>query len=286
MRNVRILRIMSRETEFSVPDAFKALRERANLSLQELAKAIGYAGASSIQRYESAEYSKDTIDIGLAAKVAKALVGKGEPPITANEVWILARPDLRPSAGIISSFDPDAPEIEYADPVDEIAPEGATYSREHWQPKINGAIPEIDVKLGAGEGIVGEIINLPVGAETVSGHRVVAEWLIPGDYLRNELKVAVNHTLIEEIVGDSMFPTYSPGDRVIIDLTQNRLSTDTVYSISDGMSEPQIKRLQRVPFTDPPRVKIISDNQNLETFEVDLERVHIIGRICGHLSRR
>jgi phage repressor protein C with HTH and peptisase S24 domain len=83
-----------------------------------------------------------------------------------------------------------------------------------------------------------------------------------------------------------MQPTYMPGDRVIVDLSQSQMATDTVYAISDGYSEPQIKRLQRVPFTQPSQVKIISDNPSLETFTVELARLTIIGRICGHIARK
>lgn len=206
--------------------------------------------------------------------------------VSADDLMLNRPPRTKPSIRLVSSYDPDAPSDTIDDEPDDVASRAAAYTREHWKPQIDGAIPEIDVKLGAGHGIVGDTINLPVGGGSVSGHRVVAEWLIPGEYLRNELKVSIKDTLIEEIIGDSMSPTYAPGDRVIIDLTQNRLSTDTVYSISDGVGEPQIKRLQRVPFSDPPLVRIISDNPNLVTDTVELDRVHIIGRICGHLSRR
>lgn len=187
--------------------------------------------------------------------------------------------DASKGVRLVSSFDPDADES--GDEVD--AP---SYSREHWVPAIDGALPEVDTKLGAGSGVVGHTINLPVGAETVSGHPVVAEWLIPLSYLRNEAKASPNHTLVMEVIGDSMQPTYSPGDRVLVDLSQNAMSTDTVYAISDGQSEPQIKRLQRVPFSDPVEVRIISDNPNLERFTVELDRLTIIGRIVGHIARK
>jgi phage repressor protein C with HTH and peptisase S24 domain len=140
--------------------------------------------------------------------------------------------------------------------------------------------------LGAGSGAVGEVINLPVGPGNISGHRVVAQWVIPPEYLRSELKSSELVSVIAEIIGDSMSPTYFPGDRVIIDLSQTKMTTDTVYAISDGLTEPQIKRLQRVPFSDPPQVIIISDNPNLERFTVDLERITIIGRIVGHIARK
>jgi len=259
-----------------VTEKFRRLRERAGLSMDALAHGMGYARASSIQRYEDPnEYRKEFISPDLALKLSKVVVGKGTPPIEAGEVWALTRPA---NGSFISSFDPDAFDAEPHEG-------GEGYSREDWRSSIKGAIPEIDVKLGAGEGSVGEVINLPVSDSTVSGHQVVAEWVLPDNYLRNEVRASPSSTLILGIIGDSMFPTYSPGDRVIVDLAQDRLVDDTVYAISDGYAEPQIKRLQRVPFTDPTEVRIISDNPNLETFTVELSRLKIIGRICGRIAR-
>lgn len=173
---------------------------------------------------------------------------------------------------LVSSYDPDF--------------DKKAYNREYWSPSTPGAIPEIDVKLGAGQGAIGEVISLEHGGERIAGHRVIAEWVMPDDFVTQELGSSRKSTVVMEVIGDSMSPTYLPGDRVVVDLSQTDHVSDTVYAISDGASEPQIKRLQRVPFSNPARVKIISDNPALETFEVDLERVQIIGRICGHLARR
>lgn len=263
----------------SVTTKFRALRERAGFSMDELARQMGYARASSIQRYEDpAIYTKEFLAPELVLKMIKVLAGKGEPKITPAELWSLARPEVVASrGGIVNSFDPDAEEVEYDN----------AYSREHWKPRVQGALPELDMKLGAGDGMIGEIISLPAGDGSISGHRVVAEWLIPMEYLRNEAKVSPNSAIIQEIKGDSMIPTYMPGDRVIIDVAQNEMTSDTVYAISyEGVSEPQIKRLQRVPLSAPPQVVIISDNPNLKDFTVDLSQVHILGRICGHVARK
>ncbi|MUZ56521.1 S24 family peptidase [Agrobacterium vitis] len=185
--------------------------------------------------------------------------------------WLMPRPSLIPS------FDPDAIDAGEVE---------SGYSREYWHPSTKGALPEIDGKLGAGEGAVGTVINIPAGTNTISGHRVIAEWVVPENYLFNEAKASPNHTIVMEVIGDSMSPTYQPGDRVLIDLNQNSMVSDTVYAISDGFVEPQIKRLQRVPFSDPPQVIIISDNPNLQPFTVPLEKLTIIGRICGIIARR
>lgn len=184
------------------------------------------------------------------------------------------------SGKLTTTFDPDILDDSEDEEIE------ASYSREHWKPGIVGALPELDARLGAGNGSVGEVIALPVTGGSISGHRVVAEWLLPQRYLREEVKASPNHTVIMEVVGDSMQPTYMPGDRVLVDLSQNSLSSDTVYAISDGFAEPQIKRLQRVPFSDPTEVRIISDNPMLETFTAELSQLTIIGRICGHIARK
>ncbi|OAP40384.1 repressor [Sinorhizobium glycinis] len=235
-------------------------------SQEELAEAIGVSRAT-VNRLAN-DHSLLKRD---RAEVLAGVLG------TTAEALILNRPPRHSS--LVSSFDPDTDGAHDDEP-------SYGYTREHWQAQIKGAIPEIDVKLGAGEGAIGEVINLPVSASSVSGHEVVAEWFIPDAYLRNEAKASPNNTIVMEVVGDSMFPTYSPGDRVIVDLAQNRFVSDTVYAISDGASEPQIKRLQRVMFSDPVQVDIISDNQHLRTITVELDRLTIIGRICGHIARK
>jgi len=191
--------------------------------------------------------------------------------------WLLGghgkTPKTSSPKGLVNSYDPDADEND----------EG--YSQETWKPRIAGARPEIDVRLGAGEGTVGQMLTIG-GNGGMSGHRVVAEWVLPEAFLVGVMEANAARTIVMEVVGDSMQPTYQPGDRVIVDLSQTRLVADTVYAISDGYSEPQIKRLQRAPFSQPVRVRIISDNPALQTDEVNLDQLHIIGRICGVMARR
>lgn len=163
--------------------------------------------------------------------------------------------------------------------------EGEGYDRDSYVPRIPGAIPELDAKAGAGEGAVGEVMVLPVGSGTISAHKIVDEWRIPPAYLREAVSNP-ERAIVLGIQGDSMTPNYSPGDRVIVDLTEHELRADGVYLISDGYSEPQIKRLQRVLFTVPPRCKIISDNSSYEAQEVDIASVKILGKVAAYVGRR
>ncbi len=163
--------------------------------------------------------------------------------------------------------------------------DGEGFDRESYSPNIPGAIPELDAKAGGGEGAVGEVMVLPMGNGTISAHKILDEWRIPPSYLR-EAVANPERAIVLGVQGDSMMPNYAPGDRVIIDLTEHELRADGVYLISDGYSEPQIKRLQRVMFTVPPKCRIISDNPSYEVQEVDVDGVKILGKVAAYVGRR
>jgi transcriptional regulator with XRE-family HTH domain len=73
----------------------RALRKRAGYTLVALAKAMGFRGASSLQRYESPnDYAGGYLKRELVGQLEKALIGRGAPPISREEVWELAGPEF------------------------------------------------------------------------------------------------------------------------------------------------------------------------------------------------
>jgi transcriptional regulator with XRE-family HTH domain len=82
---------MVKKATETVTARLKALRERAGLTMAEVAAALGYKTASGYQRYEDADvYRKKYISIEMAEKLVPLLSGRGNPPITAAEVMALA----------------------------------------------------------------------------------------------------------------------------------------------------------------------------------------------------
>lgn len=81
---------MTKWTEIPIYERLRELRERAGLSRDALAKAIGLKGSSSYQRYETADYKKKYISVEMAENISKAICGKGNPPITHDEVMNLS----------------------------------------------------------------------------------------------------------------------------------------------------------------------------------------------------
>lgn len=61
-----------------------ALKGRLGLSLEKIAKAAGYAGRSSVQRYFDDQY-EGPLPAEVAVALARGLAGKGTPPVTADE---------------------------------------------------------------------------------------------------------------------------------------------------------------------------------------------------------
>lgn len=75
----------------NVADVLTALRERAGLSRNALARAMGFARGTSLVHYETREnWEARRYPQSFVARLATALVGIGNPPITAPEVFALA----------------------------------------------------------------------------------------------------------------------------------------------------------------------------------------------------
>lgn len=161
----------------------------------------------------------------------------------------------------------------------------ATSSLEKYLGKVPGAVPEIDAKAGAGNGTVGEheVVTLRRG-EAYVGHRVVSEWVFPPTFLRHELRMQPGEIMVLEVVGDSMSPTLESGDRVLVDTTYSKPTPDGIYVIEEG-DGPMVKRLQLVRRSDPPEIRIISDNKHHEPYTLRLDDIRIIGRVSGRVTR-
>jgi hypothetical protein len=79
------------EAEIPVATRLCALVERAGFSMAAFARAMGYRGASSIQRYLDPEtFTLPRLPQAFAEKAAAVLEGRGSPPVRKGEVLALA----------------------------------------------------------------------------------------------------------------------------------------------------------------------------------------------------
>jgi hypothetical protein len=142
------------------------------------------------------------------------------------------------------------------------------------------AIPEYDLRAGASYG-GGYALTGDDGSEKKRG-----EWIFPENWLRGEMRLSLQSTDIIAIDGPSMLPDLSPGDRVLIDRSNQDPKQDAIFAIRDGESVI-VKHVQLVRNTDPPRVVCRSSNPKYEPFELvlDGDSVAIIGRVAGKISK-
>jgi phage repressor protein C with HTH and peptisase S24 domain len=82
------------------------------------------------------------------------------------------------------------------------------------------------------------------------------------------------------VMGDSMEPALLPGQRGLVDTGDRKPSPPGIFALWDGVGLV-IKRAQMVAHSEPPRVKITSDNAKYESYERALDDAHIQGRVIG-----
>lgn len=94
-------------TPEAITDHLTQLRNKAGLSIKNLAVAMGYANASSIQRYMDAEkFTGGYLHRDFVQKLEQAVLGRGIPPITREEIWELAGPEFA-----IAAAQPAGPKV-------------------------------------------------------------------------------------------------------------------------------------------------------------------------------
>jgi phage repressor protein C with HTH and peptisase S24 domain len=129
------------------------------------------------------------------------------------------------------------------------------------------AIPYVEARPSMGGGAV---VEEPV--ETGRDFHFRRAWI------RGYLKAAPSMLRVMTVQGDSMIPTLQDGDVVLVDMNQRNPIPPGVFVLHDGMGLVA-KRLEYIPMSDPPRVRIISDNHQYHTYEGIADEVNIIGRV-------
>lgn len=95
-------------------------------------------------------------------------------------------------------------------------------------------------------------------------------------FLRRVTRAPFNRLKLARGVGDSMFPTLLPGDVVMIDTTQNRLTmSDRVYAVAlHGAAAIKRLRLEK-----DRRILVVSDNPHVDNYAIDEDDVIVHGRV-------
>jgi Peptidase S24-like len=221
----------------------KVLRSRAGLSIREVAQALGMEHGSSYQHYED-RFKKPYLPLDLIHKLVPIFEPGGVDPA---ELYALA--------GVTAGGE---------------RPLGPVTARRGASNEPMLQIDELDVRAGAGSlaGLTGE------------HEKVVAEWQVPSGIVRGYSTAPASELRFITVMGDSMEPTLQPGQRVLVDTGDRKPSPPGVFVVWDGLGLV-IKRVQMLPHSEPPRVKITSDNAKYDPYERTLEEAYIQGRVIG-----
>ncbi len=159
-------------------------------------------------------------------------------------------------------------------------------SQQIYKGKLPGASPEIDITAGAGPG------GLPLPAILPSGNGVVyaaeavrGEIVLPPALLSEYTRASAGRIHWIRVRGDSMESTLDPGDRVAVDTTDMAIGGGGVFVLRDWDGEIIVKRLRKIPGSQPTQIEVVSDNPKQGSFVVDAESITIIGRVVARLSR-
>lgn len=177
--------------------------------------------------------------------------------------------------GILDSWDTNGPLLEEA-----LALPPGYFASERPNAPTNRAIdrpaqvsiPEYDVRLSAG------------GGHLIDTENVKDVWQFSRRYLVDELRLSPSSLAVVEVEGDSMEPTLRSGDRVLVDHSDRNPAKPGIYAIFDS-NATVVKRLEKIPASDPPKVVLISDNPHHSRYEVPAELVNVIGRVVWFARR-
>ncbi len=239
----------------------KSLREKAGLTVRQLAEQIDLRH-TSYAYYESPKFKKRHLPMELAEKLAPHLLSRG---IEQSEIFALA--------GVATSDESLGQSGQMGGLRDS---QGSTYH--HDAIVLSGNIAEVDVRASAG------------GGSVVDDEREERRWHFPDAWVRAELNTRPAELRIVTIEGDSMVSDppsprdLLPGDKAVINIGDRRPSPPGVFVLHDGLGLVA-KRVEFIADSDPPTIRILSNNQAYPEYQRTLEEAHIFGRVVGRWQR-
>lgn len=133
------------------------------------------------------------------------------------------------------------------------------------------AVAEYDVRAGAGGGAALEATEVDAPVHT---------WRIPTAMLQGQTTAPAPALRIITVYGDSMEPELMPGTKVLVDTSDRTPSPPGIFALHDGLGLV-LKRVEHIPHSTPPTIRITSDNPRYGAYERTIEECHLQGRVIG-----
>ncbi|RKQ70151.1 LexA family transcriptional regulator [Oceanibaculum indicum] len=274
---------MAETKQKPVSERLKELRERAGLSMAAMSKALGYRFPSGYQRYEDpSAYKKSYLPPEMVQTLTVLLPGKGEPPITRDEVielgggvpLVVAR-NMDPFAGsggmigLLRHLLVDAVgkgDIHFLnDPLFGV-------DQQEWQKRAEmaaGAKPSTMLPV-YGQAAGGDNGAFLLNGETVDRVRC------PPALLNVQGAFAVY------VMGDSMSPRYEPGELVFVHPTRPPSpGDDVIVEMIGDHGEPGPSYLKRLVRRTSDRVRVKQFNPPRDDIDYEAARIKRIYRVMS-----
>lgn len=97
-------------------------------------------------------------------------------------------------------------------------------------------------------------------------------------WIEERLKTSPENLRMIFVEGDSMEPTLCQSDMVLVDITKTNPSPSGIFVLFDGMGLVA-KRLEFLVHSDPPSLRILSDNSQYLSYERPVKDAEIVGRV-------
>ena len=98
------------------------------------------------------------------------------------------------------------------------------------------------------------------------------------DLIERELRTEAHHLLAMIAEGNSMEPEFRGGDQILVDTRRKSLAQPGAFCLWDGDGHV-IKYLERIPGTDPVRVRVVSGNSIYEPRERLMDEINLVGKV-------
>jgi phage repressor protein C with HTH and peptisase S24 domain len=132
-----------------------------------------------------------------------------------------------------------------------------------WEEEIE-RITELDARTALGG-------DLATAAEVV-------DWGMPRHFVSRLLPFGTGKLRVIHQIGDAMAPTVQPGQCLMVDIDDQTPDPPGLFAVWDGMSV-SIRRLEYVPMSSPPVVRVMRDNPRYSSQETVLSDLRVCGRI-------
>jgi phage repressor protein C with HTH and peptisase S24 domain len=151
-----------------------------------------------------------------------------------------------------------------------------------------GNMPDQPIETGLGpqdyELITALDIRPGMGGGAYEGIPNASKVLFPRRLVRDQLGARPDDLRVVEVEGPSMLPMLESGDQVLVNINKRNPSQPGIFCLWDGFGIV-CKLVERVPQTDPARLRILSANTAFSPYEIMEDEANIVGRVVWFARR-